>query len=168
MKALLYLGLGLLACKPSLKNDNPTKPGTVVLAWDVSKATHAEIATAKLGEIKRYDLDFSTHLIDAEKTLVKLKIHLETSTMRLVGDDRALHEYSVPTKLTVTAVDAGDYTLGPPKRGCIGPNFKLALPYPRDMILQCYLDAVRPRHDMAIALVAFGDGTIADDFQPAK
>jgi hypothetical protein len=166
MKALLFVAL--LACKPSLNNDNPTKPGTVVLAWDVSKATHAEIAAAKLGEIKRYDLDFSTHLIDADKTLVKLKIHLETATMQLTGADREAHEFSVPTKLTVTAVDAGDYTLGPPKRGCIGPDFKLALPYPRDMILQCYLDADRPRHDLSIALVAFGDGTIVDDFQPAK
>lgn len=150
--------LALAACGPG-KNANPTKAGTVVLDWKLADSDRASIRTASLSDTKTQTIDYTTYVDPENKTSVKLKIVLETSTVRF-GEEGAQREHRAPTKVTVSVIDANDFTLANGK--CMGPHYDMGLPPGRDMILHCTLGADKPHWDVGVTFMAYGDGRLDD------
>lgn len=157
MKHLPWIAVALVAC--SKKNENPTKAGASILAWELKDAERESIRAAKTSDAKVADVDYTAKLTDDSR--VKVKVHLETATVVFAeGGQEVTH--ASPIKLGVTLVDGADYTLAPGK--CMGPDYKLAAPgeAPRDMILLCTVKATKPNTEASFMIYAYGDGTIDD------
>lgn len=154
----LFPLLALAACA-SEKNDNPTKTGTVVLDWQLADSERVSIRTAKQTDSKTQILDYEDAVDFDKKLPVKVKVFVETATVTFEEDGKQV-EHRAPVKVTVTAVDANDFTLANGR--CRGPHYDMHLPPGRDMTLHCTVDAKKPRYDVDLTIYAYGDGRIDD------
>jgi hypothetical protein len=156
----IALLLALVACGPE-KNENPTKPGTVLLTWNWNLAEAERIAmrTAKQTDVKTQALDFEQAVDFDKKVPVKVKVALETATLTFEEKGKQV-EHRAPMKVTITAVDANDFTLSNAK--CMGPYYDMHLPPGRDMILHCIVKVRKPRYDVSLTFYAYGDNRIDD------
>jgi hypothetical protein len=152
----IALLLALIACG-SDKNDNPTKPGSVVLTWTLAESDRLSIRSAKQADAKSQELDFAEAVDVDKKVPVKVKVTLETATVTFEEDGKQV-EHRAPVNVKITAVDANDFTLTNAK--CMGPHYDMQLPPGRDMILHCTVRAKKPKYDLLLTVYAYGDGHI--------
>lgn len=155
----IALLLALVACG-SDKNDNPTKPGSVVLSWDLNESDRLSIRTAKQTDAKSHELDVEQAVDFEKKFPIKVKVAFETATITFDEDGKQV-EHRAPVKVKITAIDAKEFTLTNAK--CMGPHFDMNLPPGRDMVLHCLVHAKKPKYDVRLTIFAYGDGRIDEN-----
>ncbi len=79
----------------------------------------------------------------------------------MFDEDGKQVEHRSPVKVTITAIDAKDFTLT--KAKCLGPHYDMNLPPGRDMVLHCIVRAQKPKYDVTLTVFAYGDGRIDDN-----
>ena len=158
MRSFLFLVVLVVLVACTQKNTNPTPAGTTILSWDLTQSDREAMRSAKLGDVKVKDIDYTAMAAD---TPVNVKLHVETATV-VFTEGGAERTHTSPTKMQITLADGKDFTFSGGR--CMGPHYKLAAPgdAPRDMILHCTVKATKPSYDVSLTIFAYGDGTIDD------
>ena len=159
MKTLWVCLLLVAAC--SKNNPDATLVGTQILDWQLAQSDRETIRQAAASSVKAQDIDYVAHPTD--DTEVKLKVHLETATVKFEEGGRQV-THTAPIKLSVVVVDNGNFTLKLSDRNCAGPHYQLAAPgdAPDEMLMDCYFHAKKPNYDVGFFIFAYGAGKIDD------
>lgn len=165
MRLACVLGALAVAAGCGDKNDKATATGTVILQWDHTSSDRASLTTATLGERRSVNVAHRAKLVDGSTVELGLAIVTAPITLR---EDGVSKQYLAPVLVSAKLDKNADFTFSEPR--CMGPNYQIARPTPREMILECRVKATKPTADVYLAFDVYGDGRVADSVElpPAR